>query len=104
MSEWDGFRKFISTNITEPGAEVKPLTREDFDRMLEYVYATGGSPDFVYYNEAGIDRLWRIGALTLKEYAWLKLRFRLHWLGTWTRNAISGVRSALRTLGSRVTR
>jgi hypothetical protein len=37
----------------------------------------------------------------IREFTWLKLRRSV---GTWMRNAISGVRSALRTLGSRATR
>jgi len=75
----------------------RPLTLEDFNAMFKTFYATGASPDIVYFDEPGVDRLWRIGALARREYAWLKLKFLV---GRLKRSVASGVRSVRRTTGT----
>lgn len=73
------------------------ISRNSFNEMLDTIYKSGSSCDIAYIS---YESAYYHGVITLTEYRWLKFKFSL---GSLKRNVISGARSALRTLGSRLT-
>jgi len=83
--QFDGLR-FFQQNLTIRG-DGSQLTPADITNFMIRSYQQTGSPDFCPCQPT-------------RESRWLRLKRSV---GTWSRNAFSGVRSALRTLGTRLT-
>jgi hypothetical protein len=73
------------------------LSQESFTELMDAIYKSGASCDVAYIS---YENAYYHGVITLTEYRWLKFKSSL---GSLKRSVISGVRSVLRTLGSRLT-
>jgi len=83
--------KITSKQVAE---RQETLTAADMNAMLDAIYKNGGSCDIAYVT---LEFAYTHGMIGPWEFRWRRLRRSV---GTWRRNAISGVRSVLRTRGT----
>lgn len=85
--------RFIALDGPPNEAKIGDLTNDDLIRVIDRLYTHGGTPDILYVTPESAHARGLIGC---GRYKWLLLKRSV---GHWKRNALSGVQSALRTIG-----